>query len=177
MQPESIMRRHQSQRGLAHEWLLWYGLLPRPSSILSRANLPSILQLRIPSLVMSSWMKSVSFALILINFLSNIVVPYITFYLTFPDYKALEQQWEGWDVPWEATVDYYNSSAFPSQGQVAQALELRPIYSWSLTLSCKGIHWQRTWSLVEQGLILGWGKRSLSMTPMLGLIFHFISWN
>jgi hypothetical protein len=51
-----------------------------------------ILQLRIPSLVMSSWMRSVSFAFILLNFLSNIVVLSITFLLTSPDYKALEQQ-------------------------------------------------------------------------------------
>jgi hypothetical protein len=36
-------------------------------------------------------MRSVSFAFILLNFLSNIVVLSITVLLTSPDYKALEQ--------------------------------------------------------------------------------------
>ena len=169
MQLKSIMRRHQSQKRLAQEWLLWWGLLPKPSSTYSRANLPSILQLWIPSLVMSSWMRSMSFAFILFNFFSNIVVLSTTFLLISPNYRALEQQWEGWDVPREATADFYNNSVLPSQGQVAKALELMPTYLWSLTLPCKGIHWQGTWSMAEQGLILGWGKRYLS----LELIFEF----
>jgi hypothetical protein len=43
-------------------------------------------------LVMSSWMRSVSFAFILLNFLSNILGLRLTSLFPSPNYKALEQQ-------------------------------------------------------------------------------------
>ena len=143
----------------------WWGLLQRLSIIPSRTSSLSLQQLLIPSLAVSSSMRSISFIFIHFHSLNQVLGHWSFSLLLFIDCKALEQQWEAWDDTWRASADFYSSNTSSAQGKVAQGLQLKPPYLWGSPLPYKRIYWQRPWNMAKQGLILDWGKRLLSFKP------------
>jgi hypothetical protein len=73
----------------------------------------------------------------------------LTSSLLLIDHKALEQQWEAWDITWEVATHCNDVYLTSFQGQMAKVLEPWPSFTSSCPFPFKGIFWERPWILAK----------------------------